>query len=712
MTHPSLKLAASQPDRKPNSGTASKTRQPARRFSLLSRLGAVSAGTLAATLLLSQGAILGKSPALAQTANLTTSQAASQKTSQTVAQTAQTPKTTEAETQAPPATAPADGSAKPADGSGSTGENELTYGELLKKIDNGEVKEVSLDQINGVAKVTLKGAPEGESPKEVKIFANDKNLDLQERLQANNVDWEAARATDNSAITSFVTTAVIGLIVVFAMLALLRKSSGSGGGAMSFGKSKARFQMEAKTGVVFDDVAGIDEAKEELQEVVTFLKNPERFTAIGARIPKGVLLVGPPGTGKTLLAKAIAGEAGTPFFSISGSEFVEMFVGVGASRVRDLFKKAKESAPCIVFIDEIDAVGRQRGTGIGGGNDEREQTLNQLLTEMDGFEGNNGIIIIAATNRPDVLDSALLRPGRFDRQVSVDLPGYKGRLGILQVHARDKKIAEEVKMDAIARRTPGFSGAQLANLLNESAILTARRRKDAVTMLEVNDAIDRLTMGLSLTPLLDSKKKRLVAYHEVGHALTATLCKHANPLNKVTIIPRSGGVGGFASFLPKEEQVDDGLVSFGEIVDQLVVALGGRAAEEVIFGHDEVTVGASSDIQQVSRIARQMVTRFGMSELGSFALESENSQPFLGQSNLMGGGHEYSDELATKIDEKVREIAQESLDKAIAIIYNNRTLVDRLVDTLIEKETIDGEEFRDIVSEYTQLPEKVIVKTK
>ncbi len=711
MTNLTHKLAASQPDRKPDSGSASQTRQRSRRFSLLSRLGAVSAGTLAATLLLSQGATLGKSSALAQTANPTTSQAVGRKTSQTVAQTAQTPKTTEAETQKPPATTPADGSAKPADGSGSAAGNELTYGELLKKIDNGEVKEASLDQINGILKVTLKGAPEGESPKEVKVFANDKNLDLQERLQANNVDWEAARATDNSAVTSFVTTAVIGLVVVFAMLALLRKSGGSGGGAMSFGKSKARFQMEAKTGIVFDDVAGIDEAKEELQEVVTFLKNPERFTAIGARIPKGVLLVGPPGTGKTLLAKAIAGEAGTPFFSISGSEFVEMFVGVGASRVRDLFKKAKESAPCIVFIDEIDAVGRQRGTGIGGGNDEREQTLNQLLTEMDGFEGNNGIIIIAATNRPDVLDSALLRPGRFDRQVSVDLPGYKGRLGILKVHARDKKIAEEVKMDAIARRTPGFSGAQLANLLNESAILTARRRKDAVTMLEVNDAIDRLTMGLSLTPLLDSKKKRLVAYHEVGHALVATLCKHANPLNKVTIIPRSGGVGGFASFLPKEEQVDDGLVSFGEIVDQLVVALGGRAAEEVIFGHDEVTVGASSDIQQVSRIARQMVTRFGMTELGSFALESEDSQPFLGQSNLMGGGHEYSDELATKIDEKVREIAQESLDKAITIIYNNRTLVDRLVDTLIEKETIDGEEFRDIVSEYTQLPEKVIVKT-
>jgi cell division protease FtsH len=661
---------------------------------------ALSAGALAATLLLGQAGF-GRSPA----------------TAQIMAQTApESEVETQVDTQTPPADQPnAQGADAQDAGEQNVGEqnaeDEITYGELLKKIDNGEVQEVELDQLNGIARVRLKSDAETDKPHEVKVFANDKNLELQERLGANSgVNWEVARNTDNSALTSFATTAFIGLLVIAAMLMLLRKSASSGGGAMSFGRSKARFQMEAKTGVMFDDVAGIDEAKEELQEVVTFLKNPERFTAIGARIPKGVLLVGPPGTGKTLLAKAIAGEAGTPFFSISGSEFVEMFVGVGASRVRDLFKKAKENAPCIVFIDEIDAVGRQRGTGIGGGNDEREQTLNQLLTEMDGFEGNSGIIIIAATNRPDVLDSALLRPGRFDRQVTVDLPGYNGRLGILQVHARDKKIDEEVKMEAIARRTPGFSGAELANLLNEAAILTARRRKNAVTMLEVNDAIDRLTMGLSLTPLLDSKKKRLVAYHEVGHALTATLCKYANPLNKVTIIPRSGGVGGFASFLPKEEQVDDGLISYGEIVDQLVVALGGRAAEEVIFGHDEVTVGASSDIQQVTRIARQMVTRYGMSDLGSFALESEGSQPFLGQSNLMGGGHEYSDKLATDIDEKVRAIAQESLDKAIDIIYTHRSLVDRLVDTLIEKETIDGEEFRRIVSEYTQLPDKEPIK--
>ena len=653
---------------------------------ILRTVSTASVGTLASALLITQ-AWIGKAHATVPTEN-EVAQLVQASASELIAQNSPEPEAEEAEED----------------------KEEFDYGWLLEKIDAGEVASVELDELNGIAKVKLISDSESDKAREVKVFSRNANADLQDRLNNNNIDWDVSKNPDRGAVTSLVTTGILVMLAIFVMVMLVRRSASSGGGAMSFGRSKARFQMEAKTGVMFEDVAGIDEAKEELQEVVTFLKNPERFTAIGARIPKGVLLVGPPGTGKTLLAKAIAGEAGTPFFSISGSEFVEMFVGVGASRVRDLFKKAKENAPCIVFIDEIDAVGRQRGTGIGGGNDEREQTLNQLLTEMDGFEGNSGIIIIAATNRPDVLDSALLRPGRFDRQVTVDLPGYKGRLGILEVHARDKKISEEVKMDAIARRTPGCSGAQLANLLNEAAILTARRRKDAVTMLEVNDAIDRLTMGLSLTPLLDSKKKRLVAYHEVGHALTATLCKHANPLNKVTIIPRSGGVGGFASFLPKEEQVDDGLLSYAEIIDYLVVALGGRAAEEVIFGHDEVTVGASNDIQQVTRIARQMVTRYGMSELGSLALESENSQPFLGQSNLMGGGHEYSDELATKIDEKVRAIAEQSLAKAIEILRDNRVIVDRLEDTLIEKETIDGDEFRDIVSEYTVLPEKEEVK--
>ncbi len=636
-------------------------------------LSAVSASAIAATLLLSA---LGRSPAVAQVSSTTTSEL----TAQVVTD----------------------------DSDPSEDDDALDYGELLEKIDNGEVQEVELDQVNGVAKVTLKSAAEGDRPEEVKIFVNDRNLDLQERLNNNNITWDVSRNADRSTITSLITTGILVMLVVFAMVMLLRRSASSGGGAMSFGRSKARFQMEAKTGVMFDDVAGIDEAKEELQEVVTFLKNPERFTAIGARIPKGVLLVGPPGTGKTLLAKAIAGEAGTPFFSISGSEFVEMFVGVGASRVRDLFKKAKENAPCIVFVDEIDAVGRQRGAGIGGGNDEREQTLNQLLTEMDGFEGNSGIIIIAATNRPDVLDSALLRPGRFDRKVTVDLPGYNGRLGILNVHARDKKIDESVKMEDIARRTPGFSGADLANLLNEAAILTARRRKDAVTMDEVSDAIDRLTIGLTLNPLLDNKKKRLVAYHEIGHALTSVMGKHSKPINKVTILPRSGGIGGFVSHMHDDDDLDGMLESYGYFIDTLVSTMGGRAAEEVVFGSDEVTPGASGDIQQATSMARNMVTRYGMTDLASFALETGGSQPFLGGPSQPS--RKYSDQMATKVDEKVHDLIQTALDRAIEILSDNRQLVDRLVDVLIEKETIMGEEFRNIVSEYVDIPKKQLVK--
>ncbi len=586
---------------------------------------------------------------------------------------------------------------------------ELTYGQLLEKIDQGLVEKVDLDQTRGLAYVRLEGDASDQPPHQVMLFASDRNPELIRRLRQNDVDVDMRDSSNNSALAWLATNSLLGLILILGLLMLLRRSAAGAGNAMNFGRSKARFQMEAKTGVAFEDVAGIEEAKEELQEVVSFLKNPEKFTAIGARIPKGVLLVGQPGTGKTLLAKAIAGEAGVPFFSISGSEFVEMFVGVGASRVRDLFRKAKESAPCIVFIDEIDEVGRQRGAGIGGGNDEREQTLNQLLTEMDGFEGNSGVIVIAATNRVDVLDSALLRPGRFDRQVVVDLPTYNGRLSILEVHARNKKIAPEVSLPVIARRTPGFSGASLANLLNEAAILTARRRKEAMTMQEVEDAMDRITIGLSLTPLLDSRRKRMTAYHEVGHALLTTLLQHADELNKVTIIPRSGGIEGFTQFLPNEDTIDSGLYSRNWLLDRITVSLGGLAAEAEVFGDDETSTGASNDIQQVTNLARQMVTLYGMSELGPLALESMDNQVFLGR-NLMPRS-EVSEEMASKIDAKVREIALRCLVQARQILRQHRSLIDQLVDLLMERETIDGEEFRQIVRRSTEIPAKAMVKS-
>jgi cell division protease FtsH len=493
------------------------------------------------------------------------------------------------------------------------------------------------------------------------------------------------------------------LLLIGSLVFLARRSNGMPGGpgqAMQFGKTKARFLMEAETGVKFDDVAGVEEAKQDLQEVVTFLKTPERFTSVGAKIPKGVLLVGPPGTGKTLLAKAIAGEAGVPFFSLSGSEFVEMFVGVGASRVRDLFKRAKENSPCLIFIDEIDAVGRQRGAGIGGGNDEREQTLNQLLTEMDGFEGNSGIIIIAATNRADVLDSALMRPGRFDRQVQVDAPDIKGRLSILKVHTRNKKLAPDVSLESIARRTPGFTGADLANLLNEAAILTARRRKDATTLSEIDDAVDRVIAGMEGKPLTDGRSKRLIAYHEVGHALVGTLVKAHDPVQKVTLIPR-GQAQGLTWFAPDEEQM---LVSKAQLRARIMGALGGRAAEDVVFGHAEVTTGAGGDIQQVASIARQMVTRFGMSDLGQLSLEAGNQEVFLGR-DLMTRS-DGSDALANRIDEAVRSIVQSCYQDTVELVAANRACMDRLVEMLIEKETLNGEELRAVVSEFAPIPEK------
>ena len=594
-------------------------------------------------------------------------------------------------------------SSAPADMGRNAANTRLTYGRFLDYLDAGRVTAVDLYDGGRTAIVEAVDPDLDNRVMRWRVDLPGDSPDLVSRLRTANISLDSHPLRNDGALVGALGNLLFPLLLIGGLFFLFRRSNGAMGGpgqAMSFGKSKARFMMEAKTGIMFDDVAGIDEAKEELEEVVTFLKKPERFTAIGARIPKGVLLVGPPGTGKTLLAKAIAGEAGVPFFSISGSEFVEMFVGVGASRVRDLFKKAKENAPCIIFIDEIDAVGRQRGAGIGGGNDEREQTLNQLLTEMDGFEGNTGIIIIAATNRADVLDSALLRPGRFDRQVMVDPPDIKGRLAILEVHARNKKLAEDISLDTIARRTPGFTGADLANLLNEAAILTARRRKEAMTMAEVDDAVDRVIAGMEGTPLVDSKSKRLIAYHEIGHAIIGTLVKDHDPVQKVTLIPR-GQAQGLTWFTPSEEQM---LISRSQILARITGALGGRAAEDVIFGDAEVTTGAGNDLQQVSNMARQMVTRFGMSDLGPLSLESSQGEVFLGRDWLSRS--EYSEEVSSRIDGQVRTSVDHCYTNAKRIMQENRAVIDRLVDLLVERETIDGDELRQIVSEYTVVPDK------
>jgi len=576
-----------------------------------------------------------------------------------------------------------------------TERNSLTYGELIEKADKGKIKKVELDQAEQIARVYLVGQKPNTLPLQVRLL--EQNTELINKLKEKNVDFGEVSSAGNRAAVGLLINLMWILPLVALILLFLRRSANASNQAMSFGKSRARFQMEAKTGVKFADVAGVTEAKEELEEVVTFLKQPEKFTAVGAKIPKGVLLVGPPGTGKTLLAKAIAGEASVPFFSMSGSEFVEMFVGVGASRVRDLFKKAKDNAPCLIFIDEIDAVGRQRGAGIGGGNDEREQTLNQLLTEMDGFEGNTGIIIIAATNRPDVLDSALLRPGRFDRQVIVDVPDLKGRQEILAVHAQNKKIDPSVSLEAIARRTPGFTGADLANLLNEAAILTARRRKEAITDLEIDNAIDRVVAGMEGTALVDSKNKRLIAYHEVGHALVGTLVKGHDPVQKVTLIPR-GQALGLTWFTPNEEQ---GLISRSQILARIAATLGGRAAEEIVFGKAEVTTGAGNDLQQVTSLARQMVTKFGMSDLGPVSLENQNNDVFLGRDWM--NKSEYSEDIAAKIDAAVREIVNRCYIQAKEIIQENRLILERAVDLLIEQETIEGDLFRTMVANHTQV---------
>jgi cell division protease FtsH len=568
-----------------------------------------------------------------------------------------------------------------------------TYSELLALMRAGQVKEVELSLRQREALVTLADGSKARVP----VFANDTLL-LSTAEQAK-VPLSVRDDRQEDATAGLVVNVLLVVMLVGGLTLLIRRSSQVANKAIGFGRSQPRLQPEGTVSVRFEDVAGINEAKEELQEVVSFLRQPERFTSIGAKIPRGVLLVGPPGTGKTLLAKAIAGEAGVPFFSMAASEFVELFVGVGASRVRDLFRRAKEKAPCIIFIDEVDAVGRQRGAGIGGGNDEREQTLNQLLTEMDGFEENSGVILLAATNRPDVLDVALTRPGRFDRQISVDLPDRRGREAILAVHARSRPLSEEVSMATWASRTPGFSGADLANLLNEAAILTARRQKASIDDQALSDALERITMGLAVAPLLDSAKKRLIAYHEVGHALLTTLIPHADRLDKVTLLPRAGGVGGFARTMPDEDIIDSGLISRAYLQARLVVVMGGRAAELVVFGPSEITQGASGDLQMATRICREMVTRYGFSPLGPLALEGDAAEVFLGR-DLIHTRPSYAETTGRRIDAQVRALSQEALKRAVAELEPRRDLLDDLVELLIERETLSGDEFRAIVDSY------------
>tara|TARA_B100000029_G_scaffold19442_2_gene19467 strand:+ start:1597 stop:3411 length:1815 start_codon:yes stop_codon:yes gene_type:complete len=570
----------------------------------------------------------------------------------------------------------------------------LRYSDFVEAIEDNQISRVLLAPDKGTAQII-----EADGGRALVNLAPDQ--DLLKLLTDNNVDIAVQPTRQASPWQQAASSLLFPILLLGGLFFLFRRSQGGGSGgggnpAMSFGKSKARLQMEPSTQVTFGDVAGIEGAKLELTEVVDFLKNPDRFTAVGAKIPKGVLLVGPPGTGKTLLAKAVAGEAAVPFFSISGSEFVEMFVGVGASRVRDLFEQAKKNAPCIVFIDEIDAVGRQRGAGLGGGNDEREQTLNQLLTEMDGFEGNSGIIIVAATNRPDVLDAALMRPGRFDRQVVVDRPDYSGRLQILKVHARDKTLSKDVDLDKVARRTPGFTGADLANLLNEAAILAARRELTEVSNDEVSDAIERVMAGPEKKDrVMSEKRKTLVAYHEAGHALVGALMPDYDPVQKISIIPR-GQAGGLTFFTPSEERMESGLYSRSYLQNQMAVALGGRVAEEIVYGEDEVTTGASNDLKQVAQVARQMVTRFGMSDkLGPVALGRSQGGMFLGRD--IAAERDFSEDTAATIDSEVSELVDIAYKRATKVLVDNRSVLDELAQMLVEKETVDSEELQNLL---------------
>lgn len=581
----------------------------------------------------------------------------------------------------------------------------MTYGRFLEYLEMGWVKQVDLYD-NGRNAIVKASSPElGNRPQTIRVEIPVGASQLISKLKEYNIDFDAHPAETPNMSAVIATNLIIPLIFIGGLAYLLQNSddilNNNGQSPLNFGQSENNFEKRPDPAVRFTDIAGIDEAKAEFEEIVSFLKEPDKYTIVGAKIPKGILLVGPPGTGKTLLAKAIANEADVPFFSAAGSEFVEMFVGIGASRVRDLFKKASDKAPSIVFIDEIDAVGRERGAGVGSGNDEREQTLNQLLTEMDGFKENKGVIVVGATNRVDILDAALLRPGRFDRQITVNLPDRLGRVDILKVHAKNKTFSEDVSLVQLANKTPGFSGADLANLLNEAAILATRYKKEVISKNEVDEAADRVIGGIAGVPMEDNKNKQLIAYQEVGHAIAGTVLKSHSQVEKITITPR-GASKGLTWFMADEDQ---NLISRAELLARIITTLGGRAAEQVVFGDTEVTTGVSSDLQQVTNLARQMVTRFGMSNIGPIALEADNGEPlFVGTSVTLQDNN--IDNIADRIDEQVLKIINYCEQKAIQIILDNRVVIDLVVDKLLEKETLEGSEFRELVSSYTLLPEK------
>ncbi|CAM9090414.1 unnamed protein product [Discosporangium mesarthrocarpum] len=583
----------------------------------------------------------------------------------------------------------------------------IPYENFIDYLEQDRIGQVDLYEDGEIAVFEDKKPEAGEQGQKIGVQIPVKPSSLIVQLRESNIDFTAHPSINFDSAWSILSSLFIPFIVILVVFLVLQIVSFQAGDSdffsnltnqfMNVRKARAKVQLDADTGVLFEDVAGINEAKQEFEEFVTFLKMPQLFTAVGATPPKGVIIIGPPGTGKTLLAKAIAGEAGVPFISISGSEFVEMFVGIGASRVRDLFETAEKNSPCILFIDEIDAIGRQRGTGVGGSNDEREQTLNQILTEMDGFKPTSGIVVIAATNRADILDNALLRPGRFDRKIYVNLPDLYERMEILKVHGRDKKIDSKTSIRYIAQRTAGFSGADLANILNESAILTAREDRETISINQINTAIERIIAGLEGILLSDSRNKRLVAYHEVGHALTGTLLKNHDDVQKVTLIPR-GQAQGLTWFTPEEQP----LMTRGQLSSRLISTLAGRAAEEVIFGDTEITSGASGDFSQVNSLVRQMVTRFGMSNLTPMA-RLPKSVTFMGRIIQQTT----DTNLADPIDKQIIEIVEYSLKQACNLLEKNHFILDQLAAKLIQIETIEGIDFAQFISIYINLPKQV-----